>query len=60
MEQRERLSERVIIRLTPTERQEVLKLAETHNQTITSFIRDAIINHINYLKNSEKIDNSVE
>lgn len=60
MEQREKLSERVQIRLTLTEKEEVLKLAEAQGQNISSFIRNAIIYYINYLKNSEKIDNSVE
>lgn len=60
MEQREKLSERAQIRLTLTEKEEVLKLAETQGQNISSFIRNAIIYYINYLKNSEKIDNSVE
>lgn len=60
MEQREKLSERVFIRLTPTERKEVTELAETYNQTVSSFIRNAIINYINYLENSKKTDNSVE
>lgn len=60
MEQREKLSERVFIRLTPTERKEVTELAETYNQTVSSFIRNAIINYINYLENSKETDNSVE
>ena len=60
MEQREKLSERVFIRLTPTERKEVTELAETYNQTESSFIRNAIINYINYLENSKETDNSVE
>ena len=60
MEQREKLSEKVHIRLTPTEKEEVLKLAETQNQNISGFIRNSIIYYINYLENSKKTDNSVE
>lgn len=60
MEQREKLSERVFIRLTPSEKQEVNELAKTYNQTTSSFIRNAIIYYINYLENSKETDNSVE
>ena len=54
MEKRENLSERVFIRLTPSEKEEVTQLASKHNQSVSSFIRNAIITYINYLKDCEK------
>jgi predicted DNA-binding protein len=60
MEQKEKLTERVFIRLTPAQKEEVDELARKHKQTTSTFIRNAIINYINYLKIYHPNDNSEE
>ena len=53
MEKRERLSEQLILRVTPTEREEIKKYADSENLNLSNFIRNALITYIDYLKNRE-------
>ena len=60
MEKRERLSEQIVLRVTPSEKREIAEFVKNYNETTSTFIRNAIINYINYLKIYHPNDNSVE
>ena len=60
MEKRERLTEQIILRVTPTEKKEIMNWVNKENTNLSDFIRNAIIYYINYLESSKKTDNSVE
>ena len=43
MEKRERLTEQIILRVTPTEKKEIMNWVNNENTNLSDFIRNAII-----------------